>query len=151
MIPGGELPVQEFGNYLLIEPPATGNAQWILNKAALHLGRNWSLALHTRYPVNLLIDRSWPSSWWDAFKVRWFSAWMLRRWPARFEFLTARELLERAVGGEAKYMVKDTANPLRCSPDESVRCIEAAEMLRKAGDVYEPQAAFLDRLSQLIF
>lgn len=26
----------------------------------------------------------YPESWWDAVKARWFPAWALRRWPARF-------------------------------------------------------------------
>lgn len=26
----------------------------------------------------------YPMNWWDAFKARWFPAWLLRRFPARF-------------------------------------------------------------------
>lgn len=27
---------------------------------------------------------SWPTTWWDAFKARWFPRWALRRWPAKY-------------------------------------------------------------------
>lgn len=27
----------------------------------------------------------YPSTWWDAFKERWFPAWAKRRWPPRFD------------------------------------------------------------------
>ena len=27
----------------------------------------------------------WPADWWQAFKLRWFPVWALRRWPARIE------------------------------------------------------------------
>lgn len=28
---------------------------------------------------------SWPATWWDAVKQRWFPAWLLRRYPVRME------------------------------------------------------------------
>jgi hypothetical protein len=33
-----------------------------------------------------LADESvrWPTTWWDAFKERWFPNWALRRWPAAY-------------------------------------------------------------------
>jgi len=31
---------------------------------------------------------SYPATWWDAFKRRWFPASWLRRWPVRFESVT---------------------------------------------------------------
>jgi hypothetical protein len=33
-----------------------------------------------------LTDESvlWPTTWWDAFKERWFPRWWLRRWPANY-------------------------------------------------------------------
>lgn len=27
----------------------------------------------------------WPKTWWDAFKARWFSDVLLKRWPAEYE------------------------------------------------------------------
>ena len=27
----------------------------------------------------------YPADWWQAFKERWFSAWMKARWPVRYE------------------------------------------------------------------
>lgn len=27
----------------------------------------------------------WPKTWWDAVKSRWFSDWMIERWPVRYE------------------------------------------------------------------
>lgn len=37
----------------------------------------------------IVIDEhhEWPSTWWDAFKHRWFPKWALRRWPVNFEEL----------------------------------------------------------------
>lgn len=26
-----------------------------------------------------------PWTWWDAFKLRWFPKWALKRWPARYK------------------------------------------------------------------
>jgi hypothetical protein len=31
-----------------------------------------------------------PSTWWDAFKEKWFPAWALARWPAKFRAYQAR-------------------------------------------------------------
>ena len=28
-------------------------------------------------------SRSWPATWWQAFKSQYFPAWALRRWPVR--------------------------------------------------------------------
>ena len=28
---------------------------------------------------------SWPATWWDAFKDRWFPHWALRRWPVQWK------------------------------------------------------------------
>jgi hypothetical protein len=27
---------------------------------------------------------TYPKDWWQAFKERWFSRWMLKRWPVRY-------------------------------------------------------------------
>lgn len=35
----------------------------------------------------LVVHRSWPATWWDAFKLRWFPLWMRRRWPVIYETL----------------------------------------------------------------
>ena len=32
-----------------------------------------------------VIHKSFPKTWWDAFKLRWFPAWLLRRYPAELE------------------------------------------------------------------
>lgn len=36
----------------------------------------------------------WPKTWWDAFKARWFTPWMLQRWPpaVHIEVLDVREV-----------------------------------------------------------
>ena len=36
----------------------------------------------------------WPADWWQAFKERWFPAWVLKRWPVQYTeyVLRAREL-----------------------------------------------------------
>jgi hypothetical protein len=28
-------------------------------------------------------SHEYPKTWWDAFKLRWFPAWALKRWPAQ--------------------------------------------------------------------
>jgi len=28
---------------------------------------------------------TWPATWWDAFKLRWFPRWALKRWPAQMK------------------------------------------------------------------
>lgn len=33
---------------------------------------------------------SFPTTWWDAFKVRWFPDWAMKRWPAEITYLEAR-------------------------------------------------------------
>lgn len=31
-------------------------------------------------------DRAeWPANWWEAFKERWFPAWLKKRYPVRYE------------------------------------------------------------------
>ena len=32
--------------------------------------------------VDTIEHISYPETWWDAFKERWYPKWMLRRWPA---------------------------------------------------------------------
>ena len=34
---------------------------------------------------------SHPTTWWDAFKERWFPTWALARWPAEYSHHVARE------------------------------------------------------------
>ncbi len=34
--------------------------------------------------------RSWPSTWWDAVKERWYPKWALRLSPARHEYIEVR-------------------------------------------------------------
>lgn len=31
------------------------------------------------------VHRRWPADWWQAFKERWFPAWLLRRYPVKYE------------------------------------------------------------------
>lgn len=31
-----------------------------------------------------------PKTWWDAFKLRWFPKWALKRWPAEWEVVRFR-------------------------------------------------------------
>ena len=31
---------------------------------------------------------SYPSDWWQAFKLRWFPAWALKRYPVRYTVIT---------------------------------------------------------------
>lgn len=32
-----------------------------------------------------VVHKSFPKTWWDAFKLRWFPTWLLRRYPAELE------------------------------------------------------------------
>lgn len=34
---------------------------------------------------------SWPTTWWDALKLRWFPRWALRRWPSDMSRITLTE------------------------------------------------------------
>lgn len=38
------------------------------------------------------VEHSYPADWWQAFKERWFPAWLLRRYPVKLKImrLTAR-------------------------------------------------------------
>jgi hypothetical protein len=33
------------------------------------------------------VEVTWPATWWDAVKQRWFPRWALRRWPARMNYV----------------------------------------------------------------
>jgi hypothetical protein len=37
------------------------------------------------------VHRQWPADWVQAFKERWFPAFLLRRWPVRYERLDVDE------------------------------------------------------------
>ena len=37
------------------------------------------------------IDIEYPSNWWEAFKDRWFSEWMLNRWPVKMTRIKVNE------------------------------------------------------------
>lgn len=43
------------------------------------------------------VEVRWPSDWWEAVKERWAPAWVLSRWPVRYERrrLEAAEWLHR--------------------------------------------------------
>jgi hypothetical protein len=40
-----------------------------------------------------LQDYKWPATWWDAFKVRWYPLWLLKRHPAKFKTIELKELI----------------------------------------------------------
>jgi hypothetical protein len=57
------------------------------------------------------IDRSFPATWWDAFKLRWFPAWLLRRYPANFERVHVDQVIYKAV---CPHLVSDPAHFHTC-------------------------------------
>lgn len=64
-----------------------------LDQIALQVTR--SFAAVGRQMVS--VHRSWPATWWDAFKERWFPGWWLRRWPAEYQKLDIERLVYAAV------------------------------------------------------
>lgn len=44
-----------------------------------------------------IIDKSWPKTWWDAFKERWFPTWAKLRWPIQYETLQVREKIYKCI------------------------------------------------------
>ena len=45
-----------------------------------------------RIPGNSLFEKSYPSTWWDAVKARWFPQWAKDRWPITYETVTIKAL-----------------------------------------------------------
>jgi hypothetical protein len=33
-----------------------------------------------------LFEKRWPANWWEAFKERWFTKWLLYRYPVVYEY-----------------------------------------------------------------
>lgn len=50
---------------------------------------------------------SWPETWWDAVKQRWFPAWALKRWPVvmHVETVTARALFPELHPVERSHLI----------------------------------------------
>ena len=40
---------------------------------------------------------SWPADWWQALKLRWFPAWLKRRYPVKMERRTVRYICPHVV------------------------------------------------------
>lgn len=57
------------------------------------LAERFKLTFHSMLPTNEILNRKWPSTWWDAFKVRWFPNWLLRRYPPMYETMKLYEVL----------------------------------------------------------
>jgi len=51
---------------------------------ARHVVHNFELSLHGYLYGKRIksIDIEYPTTWWDAFKLRWFPGWLLARYPA---------------------------------------------------------------------
>lgn len=46
---------------------------------------------------SFVVQEAWPATWWDAFKVRWFPRWALRRWPCVWACIDVEEKAYKAV------------------------------------------------------
>ena len=44
-----------------------------------------STYVHGMTKERIVYQRSWPVTWWDHFKERWFPGWALARWPAKYD------------------------------------------------------------------
>jgi hypothetical protein len=45
----------------------------------------------------IIIDRKWPKTWWDAVKEHWFPNWALKHWPVKYESIFIREKIYKAI------------------------------------------------------
>ena len=43
------------------------------------------------------ISEEWPKTWWDAFKERWFTKRMLKRWPVEYKRIYVHQPIFLAV------------------------------------------------------
>lgn len=59
----------------------------VFETASYDLVLRLSSFVHAHEKHRLKIDKKWPKTWWDHFKLRWFWPWMLRRWPVEYEEL----------------------------------------------------------------
>lgn len=41
--------------------------------------------IHGLPKERIFIDESYPETWWDAFKERWYPNWAKRRWPVKMK------------------------------------------------------------------
>ena len=66
-----------------------------------HLANSLVVQLYASMPAILdeVIDihRSWPATWWDAVKERWYPKWALRRWPVKYQRIDVHRPVYKAV------------------------------------------------------
>lgn len=53
--------------------------------------------IHGLPKERISIHRSWPKTWWDAFKYRWFPKWARERWPIEYESIDVEQTIYSAV------------------------------------------------------
>ena len=53
--------------------------------------------IHGMEDQKIYIHRQWPKDWWQAFKERWFAAWMKRRWPVEYKQIDIEERIFKSV------------------------------------------------------
>ncbi len=70
--------------------------------AALDAAKDELVVSLTSYIYGLLDDRikiyeEYPEDWWQAFKERWFPAWILRRYPVKYRVIDIDRKIYKAV------------------------------------------------------
>lgn len=55
-----------------------------------HTAQSMVLSMRTEVLGQRLmrVDESYPSTWWDAVKLRFYPKWALKRWPSRMTHIT---------------------------------------------------------------
>ena len=52
----------------------------------------------------ITVNRSWPKTWWDAVKDRWYPEWAKTRWPVEYERIN---IDQQIYGGVCPHLQSD--------------------------------------------
>lgn len=88
----------------------TPQVEWMFNAQI----RVWCCRFNKYLPTRELCSYSWPTTWWDAVKARWFPAWALKRWPAVYDGVDLTQIVNievpRSVGPSFYYLETKRGN-----------------------------------------
>ncbi len=113
------------------------------------LAHYFTAVIKTYVPTKLLSSYRWPKTWWDAFKLRWFTKKMLQRWPVKYDGVDISALINHPIprnfGTKFKiaYVVTGMDSKLKYSNKHE----EEIAWMKRLIDLYYPLA--LDYIESL--
>ena len=63
----------------------------------------WTISFSRYFPAKTLGRFRWPKNWWEAFRERWFPAWLIRRRPIHYTTIDIQQLIDMAIPPQTRY------------------------------------------------